>query len=708
MKIKKTFALLTFVILCILACVEELPSYSITINLEGDGSVAIEGYDSNSAELLENSKVTVLAIPNEHSTFIGWFVGGSKSPVSTAEAYSFIVTKNVALTAKFEKIKKNVSVSANYGGCATIKDYEKTSEQIAVGSAVTIVATPDEDYEFIGWFTDRLSDTPISKDAIYTFTVEDNTSLLAKFEKVFKPTISVSSSGGGGAVIKGHEGSSVQFALGSAVTVVATPDEGYSFVGWFADRISDIIISTEAIYTFIVEENTNLMAKFEERPIEIVIDLEPSGSADGYDYVDLGLSVKWATYNVGANNIDEIGEYYAWGETTPYSNDFTFINYEWYHFPCSPDRTLASIYDAATVNWSRQWRMPTYEEQKELIDGCDWVWVDELNGTDISGFVGVSRRNGKSIFLPASQFISHDKLNVPDEMDAIYWSSTSTGVPGSLGLQAASTADVITFNPLRENPVEWGIWQMGDGATIRAVVGKPNDYFPDPKDLTVDAAETERQGFSVSGSVGGYTYVDMGLPSRTLWATYNVGADMPEGYGEFYAWGETSPKESYTDENYKFFNGYKQYEISYTQYTKYVYLKNHGQIDGKYVLDNIDDAAYVNWGENWCTPSQEQYKELNDYCRFWRHDIVVNGKKIIGCIGESCINGNRIYIPAAGWEYDHVPNNHMWVWYWTRDLSKETNNRAMQMIFDEENNMLETGKDSGRSNGLPVRAVVKK
>ena len=103
---------------------------------------------------------------------------------------------------------------------------------------------------------------------------------------------------------------------------------------------------------------------------------------------------------------------------------------------------------------------------------------------------------------------------------------------------------------------------------------------------------------------------------------------------------------------------------------------------------------------------------LNATRRKWnvnlqKKTIVVNGKKIIGCIGESCINGNRIFIPAAGWEYDHVPNNHMWVWYWTRDLSKGTNNRAMQMIFDEENNMLETGKDSGRSNGMPIRAVVK-
>ena len=520
--------------------------------------------------------------------------------------------------------------------------------------------------------------------------------------------VSIGTSGSGNAIIKGQNSSSAQFVKGSTVTVVATPNEGYEFIGWFTHVNAEIPISVDETYTFTIEESINLTAKFKKSKVDEEADLSPSGSVDGYDYVDLGLSVKWATYNVGSNNIEDIGEYYAWGETTPYIKDLTYLNYSWGYFPCSPDRTLASIYDVATINWSRKWRMPTSKEQKELIEGCNWFWIDNINGSSVSGYVGTSMKNGKSIFLPASQFVTHDPYKHPTETDAVYWSSTSTGVEGKLGLQASSTADVIKFNPLKKTPVEWDIWAMGDGATIRSVVGEPNDYFPNPKDLSVDAVESERQGFSVSGKIGDYTYVDLGLPSRTLWATYNVGADLPTGYGDYFSWGETSPKDFYWDDTYKFFAGYKDGMTAWTQYTKYVYDKNHGQLDGKYVLDNVDDAAYVNWSEEWCTPTLEQWAELNAYCKIWRKDIDVNGKKIVGCVCESWINGNRLYFPYAGWEYSNQPNSHLSGWYWTAELNKKGNTSAMIAIFIEDEYRIDCGQSTHRFSGLPVRGVVRK
>ena len=531
--------------------------------------------------------------------------------------------------------------------------------------------------------------------------------LIACVEELPMCVVSVSMSGSGSVAINGQTCSSVQITKGSNVTVVASPNKGYEFIGWFTHVNAETPINTDAVYTFAVEESINLVAKFTKSSIDTKIDLAPSGSIDNYDYVDLGLSVKWATFNVGASSIEEIGKYYAWGETTPY-NDYTYNNYEWGYFPCSPDRNLASIYDVATTNWSRKWRMPTDKEQKELIEGCDWVWIDNINGTSVSGYVGISRKNGKSIFLPASQYVTHDPYNQPNETDAVYWSSTSTGVPGKVGLQAASTANVIKFNPLKKCPVEWDIWAMGDGATIRPVIGTPNDYFPDPKDLTHDKAETERQGFSVSGKKSGHTYVNLGLPSRTLWGTYNIGADLPTEYGDYFAWGETSPKDYYWDDTYKFFDGYKDDMVGWTQYTKYVYDKKHGQVDGKYILEYTDDAAYANWGEDWCMPTQEQWNELNAYCKIWRKDIVVNGKKIIGCIVESWINGNRLYFPYAGWEYSDVPNSHMSGWYWTSELCKKGNTAAMIAIFIEDEYRIDCEQSTHRFSGLPVRGVVNK
>ena len=578
-----------------------------------------------------------------------------------------------------------------------------------VGTKITVVAVPDGDSEFKGWdkWESDYSKTYCSNDPVYTFVVTEDIKLIAEFDrKAIKGVIlRISAAEGGQVEIKSYVGNSTTVKAGDEVTVIATPNENYDFEGWYVEG-TETLVSNERVYKFTISEDTDLCAKFGKKAV--AFDLKASGSVSGYDYVDLGLSVKWATYNIGANSIEEIGEYYAWGETTPY-NKFTYNNYWWTHDPCSPDRALASLYDAATVNWSNQWRMPTYEEQEELINACEWVWVDNINGSSVSGYIGKSTKNGKCIFLPASKFASHNSYEIPTETDGVYWSATAgRGGLGDMGLQAGSTADCIVFqNPKMEYPVAWGIWNLCKGATIRPVVGTPNNYFPDPSTNVIDELETSKQGFTVNGKIDGHTYVDMGLPSRTMWATYNVGAELPSEYGEHFAWGETSPKETYSTETYKFFDGYSDAAVSRTQYTKYVYDRRFGKIDGKLILDKEDDAASVNWGEKWCMPTEEQYIELEKYCLYWRKDIEVDGKKIIGYVVESQINGNRIYFPAAGWFDRNVPNTYMSVWYWTSDLDQETNYRARAMVIAEPPLLLEC-TDWSRDFGCSVRAVVKK
>lgn len=142
-----------------------------------------------------------------------------------------------------------------------------------------------------------------------------------------------------------------------------------------------------------------------------------------HEYVDLGLSVKWATCNVGANVPEEYGLYFAWGETIGYGQDtsdgrrFDFTNYKW----CSngsyngmikyctnsqygkvDNKTiLDSEDDAAYANWGGSWRMPTKDELYELYRQCIWTWTT-LNG--VNGFEVCSRTNGNSIFLPAAGY----------------------------------------------------------------------------------------------------------------------------------------------------------------------------------------------------------------------------------------------------------------------------------------------------------------
>lgn len=440
--------------------------------------------------------------------------------------------------------------------------------------------------------------------------------------------------------------------------------------------------------------------------------LEPTGTIDGYDYVDLGLSVKWATYNVGATCIEEIGEHYAWGETTPYDEKMTYFNYYWDHIPCSPNHILSSIYDAATVNWGNSWRMPTYEEQEELIENCDWTWVDNINSSKISGYVATSKKNKKSIFIPAGQFIANDDKVVVSDRDGMYWSSWVPVIKGQYVFTKGSPAGCIKFNDTRNAgnnycpPVELHEAAMGYGLTIRAVVGTPNDFLPNGDTITIDEDETKKQGFSVSGKVSGYTYVDLGLPSRTLWATYNVGATLPHEYGDMFAWGETRPKESYLDTNYIFFIEYSDKgPYHYAQYSKYTWnAKKQEYVDGKEILDAEDDAATVNWGEKWCMPTREQIDEIATYCNVYREDIIVNDQKILALRIESKLNDNVMVLPFSGIEYNNYPNPRMDCWYWTREVYKEDDYKAYFYLLK---NDIFTWDWLGRNQGLPVRAVVK-
>ena len=112
-----------------------------------------------------------------------------------------------------------------------------------------------------------------------------------------------------------------------------------------------------------------------------------------------------------------------------------------------------------------------------------------------------------------------------------------------------------------------------------------------------------------SGTINGHDYVDLGLPSGTMWAICNVGADTPEGYGNYYAWGETLPKELYDWKSYKYGRFFHdRYELN--KYCTDAVFGLNGFVDSLTVLDPIDDAALANWGAGWRTPTIEEWDEL--------------------------------------------------------------------------------------------------
>ncbi|MBO7481755.1 MAG: hypothetical protein J6T63_06575, partial [Bacteroidales bacterium] len=155
---------------------------------------------------------------------------------------------------------------------------------------------------------------------------------------------------------------------------------------------------------------------------------------------------------------------------------------------------------------------------------------------------------------------------------------------------------------------------------------------------------TEQRGTSYSQPTGyssGYGYVDLGLPSGILWAYTNIGANNPEDYGNYYAWGETTTKETYNWSTYRYCNG------DYNTLTKYCNnadYGNNGFTDNLTTLEAADDAASVNWGGNWRMPTQDEIQELFDNCdTTWTPQNGVNGM-----LFTSRSNGNSIFLPAVG------------------------------------------------------------
>ena len=130
---------------------------------------------------------------------------------------------------------------------------------------------------------------------------------------------------------------------------------------------------------------------------------------NGYEYVDLGLSVKWATCNVGASSPEQTGLYFAWGETVGYTAEQVtsgvkaFSEDEYNAGPAASINTdLTLEQDAAHANMGGNWRMPTKDEYQELLDNCNVVWTDDYNGTGVAGMMFTSKINGKLVFFPAA------------------------------------------------------------------------------------------------------------------------------------------------------------------------------------------------------------------------------------------------------------------------------------------------------------------
>ncbi|MBO4560567.1 MAG: Ig-like domain-containing protein [Bacteroidaceae bacterium] len=389
------------------------------------------------------------------------------------------------------------------------------------------------------------------------------------------------------------------------------------------------------------------------------------------EYVDLGLSVNWATYNVGAIKSIGLGDYYAWGETEP-KTDYSSSTYKWNGSDkyASANRTLDLDDDVAHVKWGGSWRMPDKAEFDELRKKCTWTWTT-VNG--VTGYLITSKISGyedRSIFLPAGGsaqettqsnvgsygFYWSSSTEQPTTSYEYYFTSSVVNVYGAARYIGMSVRPVspsqtwlsnmsITLNKQSYSMV------ISDTCTLTVTVKHDSEVLDrlvtwstgNPAIATV--SET---GFVTGISTGTTTitatclgktatctitiaeptpeYVDLGLSVN--WATYNVGAIKPIGLGNYYAWGETEPKTDYSSSTYKW-NGSDKYASS------------------NRTLDLDDDVAHVQWGGNWRMPDKAEFDELRKKCTWtWTTVNGVTGYRITSKI--SGYEDRSIFLPAGG------------------------------------------------------------
>ena len=448
-------------------------------------------------------------------------------------------------------------------------------------------------------------------------------------------------------------------------------------------------------------QNKPLSIKRAERTTTTALPFMAGTDVNGFESVDLGLSVKWATCNVGALRPEHYGDYYASGEIEP-KPSYTLENYRFYlsgsgyyfdntvklskyitdanHGTWDGKTVLDPEDDVAKMKMGGSWRMPTESEFEELIENCTWTWSNQ-NG--VNGFVVSSKKpgyEGRSIFLPAAGQRSGNTLYSADgagsyysssirDKDVVrlsfepdrYWISQNVRyeacpvrpvcliTPASLELSSESVdlfvGRSIQLTVTAKNgsrtvtaEVEW----RSDNTDVAVVDGKGNVSAVGVGKCHIIAVCGTLE--AVCEIASGYEPVDMGL--SVAWATCNVGASAPEQYGSYYAWGEITTKSKYNWESYRFrISGYND---EYVKFSKYVTDPAHGTYDGKLMLDREDDVARVEWGGRWRIPTWDEVTELVEQCTWtW---TMLNGVK--GHLVESTLNGNSIFIPAAGYYRD--------------------------------------------------------
>lgn len=453
--------------------------------------------------------------------------------------------------------------------------------------------------------------------------------------------------------------------------------------------------------------------------------------------IDLGLSVKWSSWNLGAKSYTEVGGYYGWGDSSGEKTSEILSDY-----PAStpPDLISGTEYDIVTQKWGNNWRIPTSEEIYELINACSWSYYQENGHYYLTG----RAPNGNSLVIPVSGYRINKEIHELDNL-GWYWSGTLTTEDKdyadafsidlgdkTIGLTSISRYCGLTIRPVYDDRIKISVSTVksdnvkSNSATLYGsytadksegiVVGflystSKNLSIETSTKITVSSSSSsfskEISGLNAkttyyfcafgyadgkytygnvmdfttkaitTGTILGHDWVDLGLPSGIKWATCNVGGSSPSDYGKFYAWGCTSTSSDFTS-----WNGYRHWNGSS--------VNNIGSnISGNY---NYDAARY-NWGSAWRLPTLSEFEELIKYCT--AECTTLNGVPVTKVTGP---NGNCIYFPYVGSIYGSsgASGRNEYGYYWSGTNSN--NLHAPYLYFQKNSSSNFTIKNNTSNN----------
>ena len=391
----------------------------------------------------------------------------------------------------------------------------------------------------------------------------------------------------------------------------------------------------------------------ESIPVECLLYFKKSSDIinDGeeYPFVDLGLSVLWAKYNLGAMKESEHGDYLTWNDI--HDNSLFSV--------CSTEMCKIDIfnyYKNQKVLLSSRFpdiRMPSLQDFTELIRYCRWekTVVDGINGYKITG------KNGNHIFLPIS---GHKKNG----------DVTSINCYGQYLSSSYQNDNIAHYLLLRFMQDEHYIFRFHDarttGRTIRPVIDR--DCY---KPIKIDKAPE---------SIAKEEFVDLGLSVK--WALCNLGANKPEEFGDYYAWGALTPK---TDSPYS--------NISYIKLNNMNVTKDNN-------LTPENDVVTRSLGNGVRLPTRKEIEEFETKCSFtW---TILNGIWGCNCKGP---NGNSIFLPAAGcFSNGKIKDNIEFVRIWSSTISTNDSDAYGLGIRKSDNHSYVFG--AGKRNEMhPIRPV---